>query len=43
MLDAVDILLCIHTVISVANVIVSCALIIILDAIGIIVCLHAVI
>ena len=43
MLDAVDILLCIHTVISEANVIVSCALLIILDAIGIIVCLHTVI
>ena len=42
-LDAVDIMFCIHTIISQANAIVACALSIMLDAVDILLCIHTVI
>ena len=42
-LDAVDIMLCVHTIISQANAIVACALSIMLDAVDILLCIHTVI
>ena len=42
-LDAVDIMLCIHTILSQANAIVACALNIMLDAVDILFCIHTVI
>ena len=42
-LDAVGIMLCIHTIISQANTIVPCALNIMLDAVDILLCIHTVI
>ena len=42
-LDAVDIMLYIHTIISLANTIVACALNIMLDAVDILLCIHTVI
>ena len=42
-LDAVDIMLCIHTILSQANAIVACALNIMLDAFDILFCIHTVI
>ena len=42
-LDAVDIMLCIHTILSQANAIVACALNIMLDAVDILLCIHKVI
>ena len=42
-LDAVDIMLFIHTILSQANTIVACALNIMLDAVDILLCIHTVI
>ena len=42
-LDAVDILLCMHTILSQANAIVACAFNIIMDAVDILLCIHTVI
>ena len=42
-LDVVDIMLCIHTILSQANALVACALNIMLDAVDILLCMHAVI
>ena len=42
-LDAVDIMLCVHTILSQANAILACALNIMLDAVDILLCIHTVI
>ena len=42
-LDAVDIMLCVHTILSQAKAILACALNIMLDAVDILLCIHTVI
>ena len=42
-LGEVDIMICIHTILSQANAIVACAFIIIMDAVDILLCIHTVI
>ena len=42
-LDAVDIMLCVYTILSQANAILACALNIMLDAVDILLCIHTVI